>query len=458
MKSSTKCSMFLMSILLICSCQKPDRDNPWDELNKLNPEDWSPHNLQVETISPVERKLIWSFENHIIEGFKIDRKQGDEPWQEAYATLEKEARSWNDNNIIPDPSLTYVYRVYAYAGSNISKKETIAESAAIPGPSDLQITQNTITSVTLNWQGNSTGEEGFRIERKQGIENWEQISTLPGTTYTDATFELNTVVLYQVYAYYGQYLSELIEYTFDSQIPLPENLSFTQNSSTSVSLHWIYNLPGIDKFTLERKRDQNLWQLIAQIDSEYTSFTDDEIYWHEFDYSYRLSAHSGNFNSGFAEINVYYTFSIGEVYSGGIIFLLDDYGGGLVSTENDQNTSSRWGCHGIMIGGTSTIVGAGAANTTSIVSSCSEDGIAALICNDLFLNGYNDWILPSKDELNLMYLSLKISGIGNFADNYYWSSSESNSNDAWGQHFGTGAQFSRGKGNNLDRVRCIRVF
>jgi hypothetical protein len=150
-------------------------------------------------------------------------------------------------------------------------------------------------------------------------------------------------------------------------------------------------------------------------------------------------------------------FYIGQSYGGGIIFYIDGTGQhGLISATTDQSAGAQWGCYNNTIGGTSTAIGTGQANTTLIVNNCSEAGRAARICNDLVLNGYSDWFLPSKDELNQMYLQK--SAIGGFADNFYWSSSEYTANDAWDQFFSSGLQRNYASKNNPNYVRAVRAF
>ena len=88
------------------------------------------------------------------------------------------------------------------------------------------------------------------------------------------------------------------------------------------------------------------------------------------------------------------------------------------------------------------------------------DAYAAKLCSDLVYNGFDDWFLPSKEELNLMYVNLRKAGLGGFANDYYWSSSESSSYayDAWGQYFESGRQgYGSGRGCNY-RVRAVRAF
>ena len=73
-----------------------------------------------------------------------------------------------------------------------------------------------------------------------------------------------------------------------------------------------------------------------------------------------------------------------------------------------------------------------------------------------------DWRLPTKEELNLMYVNLHEDGIGNFNNVGYWSSSEHNSNFAWFQDFNDGFQniFNKFHENdpNYLRVRTVRSF
>jgi hypothetical protein len=73
------------------------------------------------------------------------------------------------------------------------------------------------------------------------------------------------------------------------------------------------------------------------------------------------------------------------------------------------------------------------------------------------LGGYSDWFLPSKDELNLVYVNLKLYALGGFTDGYYWSSSEDSADFALYQRFSSGNQSGTGKYSTF-RVRAVRAF
>jgi hypothetical protein len=71
-------------------------------------------------------------------------------------------------------------------------------------------------------------------------------------------------------------------------------------------------------------------------------------------------------------------------------------------------------------------VGAGKSNTEFVMRAANERGggfdWAAEICDSLEINSYDDWFLPSRDELNLMYGNLHRKGLGEFRSDKYWSS------------------------------------
>ena len=146
---------------------------------------------------------------------------------------------------------------------------------------------------------------------------------------------------------------------------------------------------------------------------------------------------------------------------GGIVFLINPDGvTGLEAAPADVPGLPTWGCEAFLLNSTDTVIGSGAANTAAIVSSC-EPGIAAAAANDFVFGGKEDWYLPSKDELNALYLQKdKVGGFSSNETNaYYWSSSEFDANNAWDQNFVTGVQDSgNGKSNTSIRVRAIRSF
>jgi len=160
--------------------------------------------------------------------------------------------------------------------------------------------------------------------------------------------------------------------------------------------------------------------------------------------------------------------AVGDSYGGGkVAYILQsgdpDYVGGethgLIAAIADQSTEDgiQWynGSH-VTTGATATAIGTGQANTTAIVSKQGTGSYAAQLCNDLTEGGYDDWFLPSQDELNKLWLN-KVA-IGGFADSYYWSSSEQPAAvNAFTQLFSTGGQVvSNEKDTYL--VRAARAF
>jgi hypothetical protein len=198
---------------------------------------------------------------------------------------------------------------------------------------------------------------------------------------------------------------------------------------------------------------------------------------------------------------------IGQAYGGGY------YAGKISTTANGVAThylivapkstgeasGKTWGTVGVTTGITSVINGP--TNTTSL-NALGANYQAAQYCVGLNagagLNGYIDWYMPAKNELEVLYYFLKpttdvnntgggsnanavspepvsqnyttgspaqtsATGVNGFRDGetnafasgYYWTSTESNADNAWIQAFGSGNQGGIDK-RNSPYVRAVR--
>ncbi len=104
-----------------------------------------------------------------------------------------------------------------------------------------------------------------------------------------------------------------------------------------------------------------------------------------------------------------------------------------------------------------TAVGTGKSNTEKFLNRLGLGNNAASICSELVIGQYDDWFLPSKDELALMYKNLHRTGLIDFGWKYYGSSSyDPNSACFWAQDFYSGDQFL--KEDNFAYIRAVRAF
>lgn len=123
-----------------------------------------------------------------------------------------------------------------------------------------------------------------------------------------------------------------------------------------------------------------------------------------------------------------------------------------------------WGCDGTFVGGTSTDIGTGKENTDAILANgCAGPGTPVQIATDADINGYDDWFLPSRDELSAIYANLFNLGANfhstyGFANLTYTSSSELDATGSWGVAFGTGTDVQNSKTGATIAVRPVRRF
>ena len=165
--------------------------------------------------------------------------------------------------------------------------------------------------------------------------------------------------------------------------------------------------------------------------------------------------------------------SVGDYAQGGVVFWVDpsDSTKGLVCAISDQSSAVSWngGNPTFPSNATNTAVGAGSSNTDQIISAFGLDGndYAARLAYNFNGGGYNDWFLPSRDELLEIYANkstVNSSCISNGGDSlsendWYWSSSVSSTDQSlvWEVDMSNGNQQEGNRvGNNL--VRAIRSY
>jgi hypothetical protein len=182
--------------------------------------------------------------------------------------------------------------------------------------------------------------------------------------------------------------------------------------------------------------------------------------------TYYVRAYATNsFGTGYGKETSFYALVTGENYQGGLIAYIFQTGDpgyveatphGIIAAPSDQAPSTKWfNGNYTGTGASATALGTGNNNTDMIVNKQGAGFYAAKYCFDLVLGGHSDWHLPSKDELNKLYLSRK--AVGDFSIGYYWSSTEAGDHTAWIQNFDNGALSSYDKNGGF-RVRAIRIF
>lgn len=153
-----------------------------------------------------------------------------------------------------------------------------------------------------------------------------------------------------------------------------------------------------------------------------------------------------------------YYYWVGQEYQGGKIFYIDQTGKhGLIAADFDIEGGAPWGCiSNEVIGADGIAVGTGLQNTLDIVNGCGE-GTAAFLCANLDTLGYDDWYLPSKNELQGLADRLGFMGEANLNGAYYASSSEMDATNLWSVYMPNRAAIESPK-NWLLFTRPIRSF
>lgn len=279
----------------------------------------APSNLGVTQISPIEALLTWT-DNSIGEGeFEIERKLSTETDFIKIAEVagtDTASKTYKDSTIIPDK--TYDYRVRAVKETYITAYITkTGYNNLFYAPSNLIITQESISTAYLNWTDNSNGEDKFDIERKVSTETtYSKIGEAEGNSYStkefiDLTIQPNLSYDYRVKAVKSIFSTTYtIKTDYFNMFYTPSDLTTTVLSGTTLKLNWLDNSNGEDGFKIDRKVGaEGSWV------TDYSTVGGDEKMWIDtgltigIEYNYKVRAFYKSYYSGYSnEASGFYPF------------------------------------------------------------------------------------------------------------------------------------------------------
>lgn len=154
--------------------------------------------------------------------------------------------------------------------------------------------------------------------------------------------------------------------------------------------------------------------------------------------------------------------SLGQFYEGGYyigsVSVESSTYGVILSPKTLGNTSStlQWKTSQTSTAGTSSFTD-GFSNSNNMNDSSHP---AAMFALDLTINSYSDWYLPSKDELNLIWVNRSYLGPLERNDStLYWASTEYSSTNAYVQNFSNASSFNIAKDIGYSaKARAVRRF
>ena len=241
--------------------------------------------------------LTWQDPCVFEEGFIIERSVGN--GYVAFDSVGPNILTYTDFDIIEDEY--YYYRVKAYYNETQS---TYAVTAGIQSPlvfAPFSLTATGIdTSIQLRWEDRCVFEDGFILERDNGLGFTILAELGPNETgYLDSDMEYGIVYRYRVAAIDGERQSEY-SWTVTRTSPLQFNPSglAANRLESSIQLIWNDNCIFEDGYLVERNSGAG-YVVISELGANQTSYEDTDMSY-DILYAYRVSALSNGNQSGFS--------------------------------------------------------------------------------------------------------------------------------------------------------------
>jgi hypothetical protein len=289
--------LFAAILLLMLSCGEVT--SAPEELGDV------PTNLEITKISTNNVKLTWIYANVNSDTltFYIARRVGSNAWDEYYDQVDSNTFEYIDY-INTSDNYVYAYKVRYYNqsdGTYSNFSEAVAYFSDYTIPTELTVTQDSQTEITLTWKDNCIGEEGYRIDKKTGSGSWDsKYLELPEDTETITDYvTLFDTLYYRIYAFSGISESPTAEDSIFQTLPAPSNLNTVILDDNKIRLNWTDNSTQEEGYYIDRKVGALSWEFNHEtVDSNVTTYIDN-ISYPCGTFTYRVRAYYDQFTSNY---------------------------------------------------------------------------------------------------------------------------------------------------------------
>jgi formylglycine-generating enzyme required for sulfatase activity len=226
--------LLLLSLILF-SCTKPVRGNPFDSNFALP----APSNFSITQTSVFSCQLTWTDNSNGEQGFRIDRKKDNEAWQVGYAEVGKNVTEFDEDEADLDVNSIYYYRIYGFADENTSSTIDGNINMNCPAPENLTYTIENLsyptTDIHLDWDYSIIGIDGFKVNRNGTI--LSNIIPAGTTEWIDVSVPSGESHIYKILAFYQSFNSD---YSNEVTTINPfEGMIFIQGGTFEMGDHFI---------------------------------------------------------------------------------------------------------------------------------------------------------------------------------------------------------------------------
>ncbi|MBC8465625.1 fibronectin type III domain-containing protein, partial [bacterium] len=262
----------------------------------------APSSLQANAPDHHQVDLNWTDNSDNESGFDIERLDPENPNWIPLIRLDDDITRYTDENV--EPRLRYDYRVRAFNDIGVSGWSNVALALvpppAIIAPTDLSASPVSFESISVNWVIHSNNEDGFIIERHEGVEGeFEAVGEVNSRVnrFIDSGLVRGGTYTYRIKAFaiqmddsriYSDYSDEASGETY-TEIDAPSGLTAVAVGMTVIQLDWVDNSPFRDGIRIERRlEDQGDFEQIHDVD---VNSLDDRGLEMETTYQYRIRAY-----------------------------------------------------------------------------------------------------------------------------------------------------------------------